>query len=288
MKKTIFLFMLAILTIDSFADNGDGDKYRILLVEKGFVSIIDIVDLVSKSVSINKIYEFNEVNVSVVAPQFLNSNIVLFCENDRRNKIGRLKMLALENGRLDILYEGRRFLQSPRISPDKSKVAFLVENISDDHGLFVYDLINEKTDIIVDSGIYAAGTYNYNISWINSSNNILYSNEVGDIILLNINTGEKRFIIKGYDPDSSPNGEFIMYKKIKSKPYAPYVYNISKGTEEKVKGFSIYNAKWLPSGDILLIKSAGNLFNMDEWKKELVIYNGNEKVKILDYRGYEY
>lgn len=290
MRRVAFAVAMILLAYshNSIANGVYADRgFKIAIVEKGWLSVIDVLELDMKSTTSEKIYEFNEAYVSVSCPQFIDSKKLLFAENDRRNNRGLLIIKDLDDGELEKLYEGR-IVESPRISLDLSKVLFMVLNDANDYGLMLYDMKNKTSSKILETGVFAAGAYNFNISWVGDSNHMLYSNVNGEIYMLDIVSGEKKYITNGYDPDCSEDGKMILYKKSKYKPYTPYVYNIKDGSEYKVKGSSIYNVKWLADGRLEIIQSASSIFNMDEWRKNLLISDGEKKVKVFEYRGYEY
>lgn len=295
MKISAIYFVLLLLNISVYSGSVLGkdlmdelktNNLRISIVGIQGINIWRSDDKYLKEVNINKAYD-----EMIVSPGFISKqNKILFAKNIISENRGILQISGIDDGEIRTIYSGEA-IRSPIISYDNKKIAFLSNKGSNElYSLLVIDLHSMKHEIIINSDVVGDG-YNYNISWMPNNEELLYAEENGTINIVNIITKKKRFVVRGYDPISSPDGNKIVFKKSNSKPYVPYIFHFKTEKIESIDCGKILNTCWTPNGQqIIIIKNISKLISWNEWEKEVSVYNLNTrgKIKLFKYEGFEY
>lgn len=306
MKKFFFRCILYVLIVsirsqasnvvlDNFLSDSQNKGWKILYLQGNEIRVWEPLRQESEPLSSKGEYIYNTPPNEVLqgfSLAFANSK-ALIAKDAIVGDQGQIMFIDRNSGEEIIIYNGSA-PKSPVLSPDERYIAFLSEgNFYTDYSLyslFLLDLQSRNLTKIVSNEIMPGGSYNANISWLDNQT-VVYSNHDGEIYLLNLHTKERTFVITGYDPLCSPEGQRILFKKHQYKPYRPFIYRFRDNQVEAIKLSNVYNAIWAPNGKFLLVVKMNNAFlSTNEWKKQVIVFDieSQKTAPLFTYEGYEY
>ncbi len=143
------------------------------------------------------------------------------------------------------------------------------------------------------SDIIARMEYTWKISWFRDSCHVAFSDSSGFVSIIDIATRKVDRLIKGYDPQVSPDEKKILYirKNIINSPI-PCVYDRNSDQINKIHISRVFGAIWSPTGEqIIIVRNDSNIFkywDLSEYHTEIILYDikTKEKRTLLNYKGY--
>ncbi|MDY0091206.1 MAG: hypothetical protein RBT80_00730 [Candidatus Vecturithrix sp.] len=213
---------------------------------------------------------------------------VLFARNNK------LLLYDLKSETIEVLYEydltKRSAIYSATLSPDTKTIAFLVYVGGDSYALYILDRASKLATNVLPNNVASFGKSNMNISWTPDSRKILYADITGKIYMIDIHTLEKTFVIVGFDPLCSPDGQKLLFAKHQYKPYKGYIYNFSDHKVKKIRFLNLMNAIWTPDSRYILVAQLNkDVFHWNEWRTRVRVINPNTQqfATLFTYKGFE-
>jgi len=141
-----------------------------------------------------------------------NGQKIAYAELDYNSNKNHIVVINAENGNKEQLYETDGWLDCIAWSPDGNKIIFYT-NHKEDKGskdIYILDLKTKSVKVLAQDLICVYS--NFTPSWSPDSRKIVFASIAGDILTIDVESGQMNKICQGDASSWSPDGKYIIFR----------------------------------------------------------------------------